>query len=252
MTSLGRLYLSLGGAFNSVIEVFDSDEGLPKEKGRKRCHSVIEVDSEDEVDVAISTRTDVVIFTQTDLGLPKSGIPRICNTKKHIYRGGPFGRQIEASNAYGDKSGRLEPFLWARIQNRSMSLSGKQAGVLYGEFARMFGITFNERKSESEHGAKNTEELEFVLPKAMGGRIAPVLSDSGQKAQRGLSLAHLTFAAALYLVGWLDDEFKLIKDLISFSIEEQPQPASIERRPFYSLSRLLSSPSLVWACTWRV
>jgi hypothetical protein len=197
MTSPGRLCLSLGSALDSVIEVVDSDEGLPKEKGRKRRHSVIEVDSEDEVDVAISTRTDVVIFTQTDLGLPKSGIPRIVNTKKHTNRG-PFRRQIEASNAYGNKSGRLQPFLWARIQNRSTSLSEKQAAVLYGKVARMFGITCNEQKLELEHGARNAKVLVFVLPKAM--RIAPVLSDSGQKAQRGLSLAHLTFAAALY---WL-------------------------------------------------
>jgi hypothetical protein len=188
-------------------------------------------------------------MSSMDLGLPKSGIPRICNTKKYVYQG-PFGRQIEASNAYGDKSERLEPFLWARIQNRSTSLSGKQAGVLYGELARMFGITCNERKLGLEHGAKNAKMLVFVLPKAM--RIAPVLSDSGQETQRGLSLAHLTFAAALYLAGWLDDKFKLIRDLISFSDEEQPQPASTERRPFYSLSRQLPSPPLAWARGRRV
>lgn len=71
-------------------------------------------------------------MSSMDLGLPKSGIPRICSTQKHIYQA-PFGRLIKASNVYGDKSGRLEPFLWARIQNHSMSLSGKQAAVLYGK-----------------------------------------------------------------------------------------------------------------------
>lgn len=93
----------------------------------------------------------------------------------------------------------------------------------------MFGITCNERKSELEHRAKNAKVLVFVLPKAM--RIAPVLSDSGQKAQRGLSLAHLTVAAALYFAGWLDDEFKLIRDLISFSKEEQPNRPQLKDDP---------------------
>jgi hypothetical protein len=53
MTSLGRLYLSLGGAFDSVIEVVDSDdESLPKEKGQKR-----RLESEDEVDVVHGSGT---------------------------------------------------------------------------------------------------------------------------------------------------------------------------------------------------
>ena len=47
MTSLGRLCLSLGGALDSVIKVFDSEYSDDEpQKDRKRSYSVIELDSE--------------------------------------------------------------------------------------------------------------------------------------------------------------------------------------------------------------
>jgi hypothetical protein len=108
MTSLSRLCLSLGVPLDSVIEVFDSDDepthsvievfdshkGLPKERGRKRRHSMIEVvdsddkslpkekgqkcrhESEDGVDVVHRSRTteEQYSFTQMDLGLPRRAV----------------------------------------------------------------------------------------------------------------------------------------------------------------------------------
>lgn len=116
MTSLGHLGLPLGGSL----------------------HSVSELDLEDKIKVKVRLGK---VFTQMDLGLPKRGIPHICNKNRHVYRG-PLSWVNVASKHYN--KAKMKPFLSARIQCSSeASLSGEQTAVLYIGVvkAKVYGTT---------------------------------------------------------------------------------------------------------------
>jgi hypothetical protein len=72
------------------------------------------------------------------------------------------------------------------------------------------------QRTEVGVGTRSEESEDAGICSAKSYENRPCSFGLGLKAQRGLSLAHLTFAAALYLAGWLDDEFKLIRALRSF------------------------------------
>lgn len=155
-------------------------------------------------------------FDQRDLGLPERGIPRLKDGHKHVYHG-PMGRRVVVSNEHNPNyRSKDQPFLWVRIQNDNsdVSLTGKKAADLYEEVAmamaqRGYGpIRSETEESTCQPKSRSAVATEIVLPRTMG--IEPILSDSGQNFGRGRLSVHLTFAAVLYMVGWLDDDFELI------------------------------------------
>jgi hypothetical protein len=155
-------------------------------------------------------------FDQRDLGLPERGIPRLKDGHKHVYRG-PMGKRVVVSNERNPNyRSKDQPFLWVRIQNDNsdVSLTGKKAADLYEEVAmamaqRGYGpIRSETEESSCQPKSRSAVATEIVLPELMG--IEPILSDSGQNFGRGRQTVHLTFAAVLYMVGWLDDDFELI------------------------------------------
>lgn len=155
-------------------------------------------------------------FDQKDLGLPDRGIPRLKDGHKHVYHG-PMGRRVVVSNERNPNyRSKDQPFLWVRIQNDNsdVSLTGKKAADLYEEVAmamaqRGYGPIRSETEDSScQPKSRTAVATEIVLPELMG--IEPILSDSGQNFGRGRQTVHLTFAAVLYMAGWLDDDFELV------------------------------------------
>ena len=107
---------------------------------------------------------------------------------------------------------------------RGAVLTATNAAGLIKEICTRRGCTTRiiEEPSRLQDKAKNA--LAFTLitsgakdsgPGAMG--LGPILSDTG--AARGGDLAYITFAAALYMAGWLDERFGII------DVDEPARPA---------------------------
>jgi hypothetical protein len=152
------------------------------------------------------------VYSQEELGLPRLGLamPRKGATALQDYTG-PSGRKLHFEREWnGNKEHHVKNtcYSWPQLSNSAGTaiLSPKSAADVFREVQTHYNGAFRVEDADGEVlGAHGARRLWVDLPSHM--IAGPIVSDSGNKGKRGLEILHFTFAAALYLAGWLDHGF---------------------------------------------
>ena len=152
------------------------------------------------------------VYTQEELGLPRLGLamPRKGFTAMQDYTG-PSGRQLHFErewNANKEHHVKRTCYSWPQLSNSAGTaiLSPTSAADVFHEVQAYCRGPLTVQDGDPEVlGARGARRLWVDLPAHL--IAGPIVSDSGNKGKRGLEILHFTFAAALYMAGWLDHGF---------------------------------------------
>lgn len=155
------------------------------------------------------------VYTQKELGLPRLGLdmPRKGASASQDYAG-PSGRELHFEREWnGNKEHHVKNtcFSWPQLSNSASTtiLSPTTAADIFHEVQTYYKGAFKVQDADPEVlGARGSRQLWVDLPSHM--ITGPIVSDSGNKGKRGLEIFHFTFAAALYMAGWLDHGFNFL------------------------------------------